>query len=98
MVRGVIKSTMSKNRDVAYCQHVVDCFLALILQGVTEEEADRDYVLMVLSFAIEYAKSGRVNQELQGHIDANVIMVMAQWYNNGLCQSQRTYFADCLQK
>ena len=63
-----------------YAQQVVDCFLALALQGVTEGEASRDYVLMVLKFAIQYAGMRRINSELQERIDADVVMLMAPWF------------------
>ena len=42
-------------RDSVYAQQVVDCFPALALQGVIEAEANRDYALLALKLAIEYA-------------------------------------------
>ena len=49
-------------RDSVYAQQVVDCFLVLALQGVTEAEANIDYALLVLKFAIEYASMGELIQ------------------------------------
>ena len=69
----------ASKRDSVYTQQVVDCFLALALQGVTEAEASRDYALLALKLAVDYAGVGRVNSEMQQFIDADVIMLMAPW-------------------
>ena len=65
----------ANKRDSVYAQQVVDCFLALALQGVTEAEASRDYVLMVLTFAIQYADLRRINTELQEHINSSSSLI-----------------------
>ena len=70
----------ANKRDSVYAQQVVDCFLALALQGVTEAEASRDYVLMVLTFAIQHADLRRINTELQEHINSDIVMLMAPWF------------------
>ena len=67
-------------RDSARAQQVVDCLLALALQGVAEAEASRGYALMVLTFAIQYADLRRINTELQEHINSDIVMLMAPWF------------------
>ena len=50
----------TNKRESVYTQQVVDCFLALALQGVTEAEASRDYLLLALKLAVDYAGIGRI--------------------------------------
>ena len=66
-------------RDSARAQQVVDCLLALALQGVAEAEASRGYVLLALKLVIECFTMKRVNSEMQEFIDADVIMLAALW-------------------
>jgi hypothetical protein len=56
----VFRGMATNKRESVYTQQVVDCFLALALQGVTEAEASRDYVLLALKFAVDYAGIGRI--------------------------------------
>ena len=51
----------------------------MALQAVAGAEASGGYALLALKLAIECASVGRVNSELQEHIDADAIALTSPW-------------------